>query len=198
MKELAQAAMKLDKVEITSDGTRSGTKILLNGKPIKNLNHFHFSFFDRSSYGPEIYFAVSDPDVKDGEFRVTQSFSLQSARSDASASLQKATFTAPPAVQSVATLAMDKAKKATHTIPSHLQQLGHALATGQALPLADIADMHAFFTLHDKVANADSRLEYQMLGGKPSRQWVNAIAQKINEAQPNTITSERFFSDSHE
>ena len=72
----AVAAINFNKLEIESDGTRAGTKILLNGKAIENLASLSFTFFN-SDYSPvSLGFRVEDQEIKAGTLLGSTYFSL--------------------------------------------------------------------------------------------------------------------------
>jgi hypothetical protein len=62
----AKASLDFTKLEITSDGTEDGTKILLNGKPITDLTYLNFSFWRTTpmSYSGPISFSFTTSDAK--------------------------------------------------------------------------------------------------------------------------------------
>jgi hypothetical protein len=66
--EKAEAAIALTKITIETDGTDKGTSILLNGKPIQNLESFSFNWYKSSWMPLSIGFRVQDTDVKPGSF----------------------------------------------------------------------------------------------------------------------------------
>ena len=72
----AVAAINFNKIEIESDGTRAGTKIMLNGKAIENLASLSFTFFN-SDYSPvSLGFRVEDQEIKAGTLLGSTYFSL--------------------------------------------------------------------------------------------------------------------------
>jgi hypothetical protein len=72
----AVASINFNKLEIESDGTRAGTKILLNGKAIENLASLSFTFFN-SDYSPvSLGFRVEDQEIKAGTLLGSTYFSL--------------------------------------------------------------------------------------------------------------------------
>ena len=72
----AVASINFNKLEIESDGTRAGTKILLNGKAIENLASLTFTFFN-SDYSPvSLGFRVEDQEIKAGTLLGSTYFSL--------------------------------------------------------------------------------------------------------------------------
>ena len=72
----AVASINFNKIEIESDGTRVGTKILLNGKSIENLASLSFTFFN-SDYSPvSLGFRVEDQEIKAGTLLGSTYFSL--------------------------------------------------------------------------------------------------------------------------
>jgi hypothetical protein len=75
--EKAEAAVKFEKIEITSDGTIAGTKILINGSEIPNLSSLSFRFYDDDTT-PNVYidFSTADPNPLPGSVVQTSNFSL--------------------------------------------------------------------------------------------------------------------------
>lgn len=74
--EQATAALKFEKVEITSDGTREGTTIKVNGKEIKNLSCLDFCFYDSSFMPISLRYTIREKDVKPGELGSYVNYSL--------------------------------------------------------------------------------------------------------------------------
>ena len=66
--EKATAAIALTKIEIETDGTDEGTKILLNGKAIEDLDSFNFNWYKSTWMPLSIGFTTRDKDVKPGYF----------------------------------------------------------------------------------------------------------------------------------
>lgn len=66
--EQAIAATKLNKVSIISDGTKDGTKILINGQAVPNLTSLSFRFYNDGYCGPVgLDYTVKDPSPKPGD-----------------------------------------------------------------------------------------------------------------------------------
>jgi hypothetical protein len=72
----AEAGMKFTKFEIATDGTVGGTKILLNGKAIDDLNELSFSFYGGSYGGVNLTFCTCDKKNNPGEFVENHRFYL--------------------------------------------------------------------------------------------------------------------------
>jgi hypothetical protein len=75
--ETAKAATKFDKIEITSDGTKKGTKILVNGSAIADLSGLHFHFYNDDCGSPvSFYYSTTDPNALPGSLVQYSSFEL--------------------------------------------------------------------------------------------------------------------------
>ena len=65
--EKAVASQTFTKLSIETDGTKAGTKILLNGKEIDDLVSLSLMIWPRDSYMPvSLGFRVEDRDAKPG------------------------------------------------------------------------------------------------------------------------------------
>ena len=84
----AQASIDFSSIQITSDGTAAGTKILLNGKEIKDLTVLNFTFYN-DAYGSPVSmeFSTRDPEYKAGTLAEFKRFSLIPPAEQAKASL---------------------------------------------------------------------------------------------------------------
>jgi hypothetical protein len=74
--EQAVAAQKFSKVEVTSDGTRKGTVVKVNGATVPNMRTFSFTFWD-DDYGQAVSMGFSTAEEpKPGTLQQTQYFRL--------------------------------------------------------------------------------------------------------------------------
>lgn len=82
--EEAAASIKFSKFTVETDGTAKGTKILLNGKEIDNLNYMSFSFWPGEDGSPYVSFSTRDPKREAGTLAETSYYSLVPPSSSAS------------------------------------------------------------------------------------------------------------------
>jgi hypothetical protein len=72
------ASMPFKSIEITTDGTRQGTKFLIDGQEVPNLDDVSFHFYS-DDYGDDnvnLYFSTCDPKRTPGTFRESRHYSL--------------------------------------------------------------------------------------------------------------------------
>jgi len=75
--EKSQSAIAFANISIKSDGTASGTEILLNGKPIKGLSYISFGFYNNCVDPIYMHMEVEDTDdVTPGQLRERKYYSL--------------------------------------------------------------------------------------------------------------------------
>jgi hypothetical protein len=82
-------ANKFDSITITSDGTKAGTVIQVNGKEVKGLGSLHLMFWN-DSYDNNVHISYSVESGGDpGTLKATTYYSVVPPQANASASIQE-------------------------------------------------------------------------------------------------------------
>jgi len=88
----ATASIAFSEINIKTDGTRDGTKILLNGKEIDNLANLNFSFWSDAYGSPvSLSYRVTEKDAKPGTLVGSTCYYLIPPKVDSGTAVSNAT-----------------------------------------------------------------------------------------------------------